>query len=241
VQSIVSQVVEHKLTANYEVATRTTIEGLTYGLVPPLESHDYEHVKNLITAILKHKYIASIAVFDQHGNLIRAVKEQQATANGADTTFQKFDLSDDGRAIGSVEVGFYSGYIHDQVRDTTLVLLFSLAGLFTLSLFILVTIVRRFVVKPLNAFLKTVQEISPENLSSRVNIDTYDEFAELARSFNQMSERLEKSQRELKSSEERSRHLNTVLRSVRSVNQLITHEKNRDRFIQKSCDILVEM
>jgi signal transduction histidine kinase len=236
---IVPQVVKHDLTANYEVATRTTTEGLTYALVTPLESQDYDLVENFITAILKHKYIASIAVFDQNGNIVRAVEEQQAAE--PEVIFQKYDLKYDDRVIGSVEIGFYSGYIRDQVRDTTLALVFGLAGLFILSLFILVILVRRFVAKPLNAFVKAVQEISPENLSSRIKIDTADEFGELARGFNQMSERLEKSQKKLESTLERNRHQNRLLRALRSINRLITHENNIDRFIQKICDILVKM
>jgi two-component system cell cycle sensor histidine kinase/response regulator CckA len=44
----------------------------------------------------------------------------------------------------------------------------------------------------------------------------------------------------LKGAEERERHLNTVLLSIRRVNQLITKEKDRKRFIQKACESLVE-
>jgi hypothetical protein len=126
---IVSQVVKHQLTANYEVAKRTTIEGLTYGLVTPLESQDYDLVENFITAILKHKYIASIAVFDRQEALVKEVNEQQVTTS--DLTFQKYDLSDNGSVIGSVEVGFYSGYINDQVRDTTLILWYRMGETYT--------------------------------------------------------------------------------------------------------------
>jgi len=38
----------------------------------------------------------------------------------------------------------------------------------------------------------------------------------------------------------RIRHLNQVLRSIRNVNQLITHEKDPAALIQKSCDSLIE-
>jgi len=40
--------------------------------------------------------------------------------------------------------------------------------------------------------------------------------------------------------EERDRHLNLVLRSIRNVNQLITKEKDRDRLIQGACENLVK-
>jgi PAS domain S-box-containing protein len=43
-----------------------------------------------------------------------------------------------------------------------------------------------------------------------------------------------------KQSEERINHLNLTLRSIRSINQLITREKDRDRLIKGVCDSLVE-
>jgi len=45
---------------------------------------------------------------------------------------------------------------------------------------------------------------------------------------------------ERKLDEERIRHLNLVIRSIRNVNQLITKEKDRDRLLQGACDNLVE-
>jgi len=45
---------------------------------------------------------------------------------------------------------------------------------------------------------------------------------------------------ERKKSEERIRHLNSVLSAVRNVNQLITREKDRGRLIQRACETLVE-
>ena len=43
-----------------------------------------------------------------------------------------------------------------------------------------------------------------------------------------------------KFAEETIHHLNTVLRAIRSVNQLITQEINKDILLQKTCDILTE-
>lgn len=44
----------------------------------------------------------------------------------------------------------------------------------------------------------------------------------------------------VKEVEERLVHLSLVLRAIRSVNQLIVREKNRDRLIQGACDCLIE-
>ena len=48
-----------------------------------------------------------------------------------------------------------------------------------------------------------------------------------------LSERIAKAQ-------EKTAHLNAILRSIRNVNQLIVREKNRDRMIQKACESLIE-
>ncbi len=45
---------------------------------------------------------------------------------------------------------------------------------------------------------------------------------------------------ERKYAEEKLRHLTEVLRAVRNVNQLITHEKDRDTLLRRACDILTE-
>ena len=45
---------------------------------------------------------------------------------------------------------------------------------------------------------------------------------------------------ERKRAEERLAHLNRVLRAVRNVNQLITHEKDPDKLLQQACQLLTE-
>ncbi len=45
---------------------------------------------------------------------------------------------------------------------------------------------------------------------------------------------------ERKWAEKRIRHLNSVLKAIRSVNQLIMVEKDRDHLLQKACDALIE-
>ncbi|MBF0526234.1 MAG: PAS domain S-box protein [Deltaproteobacteria bacterium] len=45
---------------------------------------------------------------------------------------------------------------------------------------------------------------------------------------------------ERKESEAKIKHLNNILRSVRSVSQLITREKDRDKLIADACDVLVK-
>jgi len=43
-----------------------------------------------------------------------------------------------------------------------------------------------------------------------------------------------------KRAEERIEHLNSVLKAIRNVNQLVVTEKDRDTLLQKACDALIE-
>jgi hypothetical protein len=56
----------------------------------------------------------------------------------------------------------------------------------------------------------------------------------------ELKQRLQQRVAELEQTEKRLEHLNAVLRAIRSVNQLITQERNRDRLLQGACDRLIE-
>lgn len=45
---------------------------------------------------------------------------------------------------------------------------------------------------------------------------------------------------ELRKAERKIQHLNLVLRAIRSVNQLITREKDMDRLLKRACELLIE-
>ncbi|MCK4309484.1 MAG: hypothetical protein KAW42_05880 [Candidatus Atribacteria bacterium] len=51
---------------------------------------------------------------------------------------------------------------------------------------------------------------------------------------------LDKLEIKYKSAEERIKLLNSILKAIRKINQLIIREKNRDILLQKICDILIE-
>jgi PAS domain S-box-containing protein len=207
---IVSHVVERELTKNYEIAKATTIEGLSYALAPMLESYDYTLVERFITAILKHRYLASIAVYDINGTLISYVEEE--TAASAALKLETYTISGDGGVVGSLEIGLYRGYISDQVRSTVLALISGLAIIFIVGGFLFFGLFDRFISRPLSYLSKKVTEMTPENLTVRIEQTKEDEFGTLAKSINEMAERLQehdasrkKTEEALKQSEERFR------------------------------------
>jgi PAS domain S-box-containing protein len=207
---IVSHVVERELTKNYEIAKATTIEGLSYALAPMLESYDYTLVERFITAILKHRYLASIAVYDINGTLISSVEEESAASAAVNT--ETYTISSDGGVVGSLEIGLYTGYISDQVRSTVLTLISGLAIIFIVGGFLFSGLFGRFISRPLSYLSKKVTEMTPENLTVRVEQTRDDEFGTLAKSINEMAERLQeydasrkKTEEMLRQSEERFR------------------------------------
>jgi len=103
------------------------------------------------------------------------------------------------------------------------------------------------VLRPIRDLTRGAGRIAGGDFDHTVVVKTGDEIEALARQFNAMSVALKESFAELEKrlverqrAEERIEHLNAVLRAIRSVNQLITKERDRDRLLQGACDNLIE-
>jgi len=202
---IVSQVVETRMTNRYEVDKEAAMGFLSHSLAPMLDLYDYTQVEQAITASLDYESIASVAVYNSRGMLVRSAAEQKARPEDLDV--QKCEIVSKGKVVGSVEVGFSKEYIAGQIRATTGALIFGLLGFHVLVGLSLYAFMGRSVVGPLETLTQTVREMTRGNLSARAEICRQDELGTLAASFNQMAENLEKSHRDLRESEERYRHL----------------------------------
>ena len=188
---IVSQVVKDQLGEKYEVDKVAATESLSYSLAPVLDLYDYKQVERIITSSLTYENIAYISVFNKGGMLVVSAAEQDVSPEDLDV--EKYEMTSKDKLIGSIEVGFSREYINEQIQTTTIALISGLAGFLILVGLALFAFINRSVLNPLGAFTKTVREIDSEHLSLRVNIHTEDELGTLARSFNQMTEDLEKS------------------------------------------------
>ena len=198
-----SQVVEKQTVDKYEADKEAAIVVLSYSLAPIIDLYDYEQVERTIRSSLSYANIASVAVFDGSGTLIRSVAEQNVSPEDLD--MKKRNITIKGKQIGSVEIGFSKEYINKRIRTMTVALIFGLIGVFVLVGFGLYAFVSRFIIEPLENFTETVKEMSSENLSARVKILREDEIGILAASFNQMAENLEESHKILLESEEKYR------------------------------------
>ncbi|KAF5418333.1 MAG: Methanogenesis regulatory histidine kinase FilI [Candidatus Methanogaster sp.] len=201
---IVYHVVEGQMMAKHEVCRQAAVESLSYSLSPMLELYDYKQVELAITAPLAYKSIISVTIFDNTGTLIRSVTKQNIPE---DLDVKKYNITSDGKVIGSFEIGFSKENVNEQIRTTLEALVFGLMGFFVLMGLAIYSLMSRSVIDPLETFTKTVKEMDPENLLPQVNIRSEDEIGTLAASFNRLAESLGKSQRALRESEEKYRNL----------------------------------
>ena len=223
---IVSFVVGYQMTGKYEVEKEAAIESLSYSLAPMLDLYDYKQVERTITSSLTYENIVSIAVFNDSGTLVRSATERNVALEDFD--IEKHGITSNGKTIGSFEIGFSRDYIDDQIRRTTGALMLGLIGFLVLVGLALFAFMRHSVIQPIESFTRTVGEISPENLSVRMKVQTEDEIGMLAMSFNRMAEDLEKSHGELQEArdeleqrvEERTRGERRRADQLREINEV---------------------
>ncbi|MBW2569836.1 MAG: PAS domain S-box protein, partial [Deltaproteobacteria bacterium] len=217
---IVSQVVKKQTRDKYETDKGTTMGVLSYSLAPMLDLYDYKQVNQLITSSLSYENIASVAVFDNRGTLIRSAAEQNVFAEDLDMEMR--NITSKGKQTGSLEIGFSKAYIKKSIRTMTGALVFGLMGFFVLAGLGLYVFMNCSIIEPLETFTKTVKEMNYKNLSARVKIYRKDEIGALAVSFNQMAENLENSHRALYESEDRFRTIFNAVNDAIFVHNLET-------------------
>ena len=216
-----SKVVEKQMMDKYVADKEAATGVLSYSLAPMLNLYNYKQVEQLITSSLRYEQIASVAVFDVSGTLIRSAARRNVSVQDLD--MERCDITTNMRGIiGSIEIDFSKEYINKQIRTMTLALIFGLMGIFLLVGLGLHVFMNRSIIEPLETFEETVKEMNSENLSARVKISGKDEIGVLAASFNQMAENLEKSHRALYESEERFRTIFNAVNDAIFVHDLDT-------------------
>jgi len=88
------------------------------------------------------------------------------------------------------------------------------------------------VVRPLASLRASVRAITSGDVEARVRVSGPEEISSLARDFNEMVT-------ERRWAEDRVEHLNSVLRAIADVNQLLVKERDRRRLLKGVCDSLI--
>ena len=189
--------VKYQLSQKYTVEKQATIESLSLSLADDLFSGDYEQIDQTLQSALVYENIDSITVFNQDGNSVSSISEED---NDTNLELSKHTLSVDGESVGAFEVGFSDRYIDDLVRRTVIALSIVVVGFLILVGLAFFIFMRYSVLQPIRTFASTVNRINMENLSTRIGINSQDEIGLLATAFNNMTENLQKSQADLKQS-----------------------------------------
>ncbi len=203
---IASQVILNRMTEKYKSDKKVIIDIMSYALAPMLDLNDHKQVEHLITISLNSEKIASVAVFDDSGTLVKSAAKQNFATEDLDMKKRMITTSLKG-IIGSIEVGFSKKYISNHIRTVTVPLIFGLMGGFVLLGIGLYALMQRYIIEPLESFTKTVKEMDSKNLSSRVKVYRKDEIGTLAGSFNQMAANLQRSHMALQESENKYRSM----------------------------------
>jgi signal transduction histidine kinase/HAMP domain-containing protein len=142
-----------------------------------------------------------------------------------------------------ISEAFKGAYI---IRNSTVIM--------GLAIGLLVTIFAVFISgrfsRPITQLSESALRISRGDLKPiHIQYEAADEIGYLVSAFNKMTadlhettvsrDALEKEVAQRKLAEERIEHLNLVLRSIRKVNQIITHERDREKLLKGACENLI--
>ncbi len=196
-------------------------------LVNELIAQHKKAVKSTFSEIIETDGIKTISVYFTDGNLFvsthKGIKnlsmKEQALLNKGQVfieetqdnievlTYSKI-LEAYGEQVGYLEIQFSLVKVQQETR--TIKLLF-LALVLTMLLFIHILLnflLRRLVLKPVYTLNSAMQNVQEGSLGEQVDITVSYEFGEMARTFNQMSEKLEKSTRDLIKAKEEAEQAN---------------------------------
>jgi len=195
---IVVITVQYQMSGKYAIEKEAAIESLSLSLAKELDAEAFDQIEGIINSALVYENIASITVFDKNGDPVGSITEMGVIPEELDMA--KHSLSINERKIGSFEVGFTDEYIDALIWRTVFALVIVLVGFLLLAGLALYIFMNRSIIKPIGQFTKTVGEMNADNLSVRIPIQAKDEIGFLARTFNFMTDNLEKSQIDLKQS-----------------------------------------
>nr|QNO46565.1 sensor histidine kinase RcsC [Methanosarcinales archaeon ANME-2c ERB4] len=131
-----------------------------------------------------------------------------------------------------IHIGFSRAHLFEAIARTIHTIL-GIAVLVLLFGIVLNSFLMRRMIKPIEALVEGTKRVGDGDLDFRVAVTSRDEIGTLTESFNQMTA-------ERKKAEERIDHLNSVLKAIRNVNQLIVTEMERGSLLKKAANILRE-
>jgi len=203
---------QYKIQATEAIAAKANsiIQMTAFSLSAALFFNDIEAIEEVFESTKQNKDIVYIILLDTPGKEIVSFNNKQAHQANYLETKTKNDISPDGmifrtvfpifnnnQEIGQLYLGFSLMDIHKEIekvrKSISIISLLILVGgmivLFSLS---------SLTMRPLRQMIKTIEEIAHGDLTQRTPVKYEDELGNLAMSFNQMVDKLEQAQSELK-------------------------------------------
>lgn len=140
---------------------------------------------------------------------------------------------------GEIHIGMDEEVLHKQIRDVVRMTILVMLVYLVLGLLSIYFISRR-LSKPLENVAFGLEKTGEGDLDFRLEEQGDQETLKLIRGYNRMAGSIQKVVTRQQQSNKRIEHLNSLLRAIRNVNQLIVKEKDRDTLLQKACDALIE-
>ncbi|TET83509.1 MAG: PAS domain S-box protein, partial [Desulfobacteraceae bacterium] len=138
---------------------------------------------------------------------------------------------------GEIHVGMNEEVFYKQINDFVKITIIITIVCLALGLF-LVYVISGYLSKPLKNLYLGMKKIEKGDLQYRLEEKGDYEVLNLLQGYNRMTESILDSTTRLKQAKEKIEKLNSVLYAIRSINKLITMEKDRDRLLQGACDNL---
>lgn len=202
---LVSSVVQHRTLTQLESVMNSESQETSIALSSFVADNNITMAKQVMHSELTRKDVAYVGLLDKNGKLLIEMSDEDVSGRNLIVKEQPVVYGQE--VIGTLVLGFSKQYINEVVNDTLRTLVASLVELFLLLGVLMYLLLRREVINPIRGFVSTIEQISFDDLTKRVPIHKSDEIGRLASAFNQMLDNLQRSQEQLKESEEKYRTL----------------------------------
>ncbi len=242
-----SRLEEEALKASMEKGN--SIAAMTAFVIAPALAHSEPETANeALESVRQNPEIVYLLAFDHSGKIFvakdkvkadilkyRTIDDSQHAANIGDVYRTFATISHRGRNIGSVYIGLSLKQMREEIRRTQRTIALTSLAIFVIGVFAVYGI-SLMATGPLRHMVQTAERIAKGDLKRRATVYSKDEVGYLARSFNQMVDRLESARREL---ENLNRSLETRVRDrTKELLQEIAERRQAEEKIREQAALL---
>ncbi len=207
-------------------------EILKSGIALAIWTADYPYANELAAAVLNDPDVAEVIVEDEFDEVIVALGEDIEQSDSR--TSAQFDITFDGRRLGSLRLGITSTNIQQALRNKLLVQGLLLLCQLLLSAILIFLLIERRIVQPLLTLQRSAERVAKGDMSRSLKSTRRDEIGVLYDAFNTMRENLsgllsakERSAKELRKSEERFRIISSIANDLIFTGQQLDNGETR--------------